>query len=182
MQGNNEYVPASAQYSGEMSLERSANQNTPSESTFPNNDCSCLSCRQIGTMHRGVTAAECSCRVKGCDQTFPGKLEHTKHERQHYVIDKDPYTAHCPELECVFTVSCCYWDDLIRHTRSKHCKKDPKFPCPLAWCNRSGDRGFTRKDKLTNHLRSVHKRDIPKKPRRVRGIKFGNVDEHLPAY
>ena len=172
VQGNNEYTLGYGQYSGEMSLERPVGQDTPDESDPRSIECSCLNCRQIGRGHRGVLVAGYTCRVDGCDQTFPDPWYHVSHERQHYLVKGISIYANCPEPNCVFKADIYNgWDGFMRHTRSKHCKKIPEFSCPLAWCNRRGDKGFTRKDKLTNHLRSVHKRDIPKDPRRIRAAK-----------
>ncbi|KIV96918.1 hypothetical protein PV10_00731 [Exophiala mesophila] len=51
--------------------------------------------------------------------------------------------------------------DVVRHYKSQH---RPTFvSCPRKNCIRKGDRGFTRIDHLTEHLRGFHMEDIPKK-------------------
>jgi hypothetical protein len=51
--------------------------------------------------------------------------------------------------------------DVKRHQTSVH------FPvledCPMEHCPRKGKNGFPRKDHLTEHLRSYHHMDIPKR-------------------
>ncbi|KAK1920025.1 hypothetical protein P3342_002321 [Pyrenophora teres f. teres] len=39
----------------------------------------------------------------------------------------------------------------------------PEFPCSVPRCNRVGDKGFTRRDHLVEHLRNFHHIDIPKR-------------------
>ncbi|KAI9770375.1 MAG: hypothetical protein M1839_003217 [Geoglossum umbratile] len=49
--------------------------------------------------------------------------------------------------------------DLIRHIRSIHIRPPvgELFPCPVGRCNRSGENGFVRKDKLGCHMKAVHR-------------------------
>ncbi|KAF2805037.1 uncharacterized protein BDZ99DRAFT_396574, partial [Mytilinidion resinicola] len=37
------------------------------------------------------------------------------------------------------------------------------FPCTVHRCSRVGPRGFSRRDHLTEHLRSYHQQNIPKR-------------------
>ena len=46
---------------------------------------------------------------------------------------------------------------------------EEEYGCPIQGCGRYGIRGFSRKDHLSEHLRSVHMQDIPQK----RGAKSG---------
>ncbi|KAF2737463.1 hypothetical protein EJ04DRAFT_510329 [Polyplosphaeria fusca] len=39
----------------------------------------------------------------------------------------------------------------------------PDFPCTVPRCTRVGDKGFTRRDHLIEHLRNFHNLDIPKR-------------------
>ena len=45
--------------------------------------------------------------------------------------------------------------DMVRHAR-KHNFSAQKFPCTAAGCQYVGNQGFLRKDKLRDHVRSVH--------------------------
>lgn len=55
-----------------------------------------------------------------------------------------------------------------------HWPKDqkPRYDCPEAefvpWCDRKGDKAFTRRDHRDQHRRKVHMVDLPKKARGVR--------------
>ena len=50
--------------------------------------------------------------------------------------------------------------DLKRHYNSVHVAS--RIDCPHKWCGRTGAYGFSRKDHFNEHLREVHKQDIPK--------------------
>ena len=50
--------------------------------------------------------------------------------------------------------------DLKRHYNSVHVTS--RIDCPHNWCGRTGAHGFSRKDHFNEHLREVHKQDIPK--------------------
>lgn len=45
--------------------------------------------------------------------------------------------------------------DLARHMKSRHCR--PEFDCSVEGCNRKGEKGFPRKDKLGDHMRQKHR-------------------------
>ncbi|RAR11188.1 C2H2 zinc finger domain-containing protein [Stemphylium lycopersici] len=53
--------------------------------------------------------------------------------------------------------------DLQRHQSTVHAVRAPDFPCHVARCNRVGEKGFTRRDHLVEHLRNFHHIDIPKR-------------------
>lgn len=59
-----------------------------------------------------------------------------------------------------------------RHYRTVHIRaaKNLKLDCTVEGCHRVGEEGFTRKDNLTQHLRSVHGEVIPKNPMRFNGL------------
>ena len=61
---------------------------------------------------------------------------------------------HCPHLGC--DVSARRMPDLERHMK-KHDSGPKPFSCPMRDCDRHGDRGFARKDKLNDHLKAKHK-------------------------
>jgi hypothetical protein len=54
--------------------------------------------------------------------------------------------------------------DLQRHVKSLH--HVVKFDCKYSWCGRSAENGFVRKDHYLEHLREMHRKDIPKINRR----------------
>ncbi|KAA6411278.1 MAG: hypothetical protein FRX48_04558 [Lasallia pustulata] len=62
----------------------------------------------------------------------------------------------CPQAKCACI------DDLRRHMR-KHVPGARPYECPELACSYKGELGFYRKDKLTDHLRNRHGRNIPKK-------------------
>ncbi|KAK4983431.1 hypothetical protein LTR66_008827 [Elasticomyces elasticus] len=54
--------------------------------------------------------------------------------------------------------------DLQRHIMIKHYRDSvEKHSCPVPRCHRVNANGFTRKDKVTDHMRNFHNIDIPKK-------------------
>ncbi|KAK3679001.1 hypothetical protein LTR78_001454 [Recurvomyces mirabilis] len=58
----------------------------------------------------------------------------------------------------------CRYADLQRHVDVIHNTSTlNRFNCIVEGCHRVGIYGFTRKDKMVDHLREVHKCDIPKR-------------------
>ncbi|PIB02852.1 hypothetical protein CB0940_12082 [Cercospora beticola] len=56
--------------------------------------------------------------------------------------------------------------DLERHYRAMHPapgSSAPMYDCLWQGCHRKGNYGFGRKDKMVDHMREVHKADIPKR-------------------
>ena len=78
---------------------------------------------------------------------------HVRHVIGHI---KQQNAYHCPEDDCSVKVKA--WSDLRRHITNEHCFNPTKFPCKVPWCKRSGDNGFTRKDKLRDHVRNTHEK------------------------
>lgn len=64
----------------------------------------------------------------------------------------------------------CVRDDVKRHYATIHCKNPERFPCHVIGCPFSGENGFTRKDKLTSHMKSTHK-GLPHPGKRLQAIK-----------
>ena len=144
-------------------------------------ECTCINCYFPGSAVKHDVKSFLSrdafqtCCFPGCKETIHRKLrsayekmdhrwkyywEACDHERTHY-LHEGKY--HCREEHCrAVTTS---WTDLKRHYTSKHCKKPKKFPCPHFGCNRGGDNGFPRKDKLKSHIDNVHKNLAPGMPR-----------------
>lgn len=72
--------------------------------------------------------------------------------RQHFFIEG---LYRCDAPGC--THRCKRWADLERHTSTSHCLNAKKFPCKYPGCERAGDNGFPRKDKLKSHFENVHR-------------------------
>ncbi|KAK4626349.1 hypothetical protein CLAFUW4_04712 [Fulvia fulva] len=71
-----------------------------------------------------------------------------------------PVEYHC--LICTHT--CARKADLERHYSAMHCRDSSALvDCQWAGCHRVGQAGFGRKDKMVEHMRDVHKADIPKR-------------------
>ncbi|OCK95557.1 uncharacterized protein K441DRAFT_658255 [Cenococcum geophilum 1.58] len=66
----------------------------------------------------------------------------------------------CDNEDC--TASFSRLADLQRHQSIVH-TKEKLFPCSVNNCSRVKDRGFSRRDHLTEHLRSYHAIPIPKR-------------------
>ncbi|KAH7392064.1 hypothetical protein DE146DRAFT_129410 [Phaeosphaeria sp. MPI-PUGE-AT-0046c] len=52
------------------------------------------------------------------------------------------------------------WYDFSRHYNGRHATEKTTFWCPIAGCTRSegnGNRGFPRKDKMMDHVSSMHR-------------------------
>ncbi|KAF2748325.1 hypothetical protein M011DRAFT_344729 [Sporormia fimetaria CBS 119925] len=69
----------------------------------------------------------------------------------------------CDYPNCTSTANFTRLADLQRHQSTVHETQLPAHPCPVARCNRVGEKGFTRKDHLREHQRNFHHLDIPKR-------------------
>ncbi|WPH01606.1 Hypothetical protein R9X50_00445400 [Acrodontium crateriforme] len=70
----------------------------------------------------------------------------------------------CLYESCVNTGGFTRYADLQRHVEIIHMRSTLSlFDCQIPGCHRRGEYGFTRKDKMTDHMRDVHKLDIPKR-------------------
>ncbi|CAF9932574.1 MAG: hypothetical protein GOMPHAMPRED_006613 [Gomphillus americanus] len=72
----------------------------------------------------------------------------------------------CPYKGCGSTGKFKRRTDLVRHIRTQHEAEKHKTNCKHAWCGRTGDNGFSRLDHYREHLREVHREEIPYKTRR----------------
>ena len=72
---------------------------------------------------------------------------------------------HCLHEGCEYQTKRQY--DYDRHQKT-HYPSQPseKFDCTIRGCDRTGERAFSRKDNLKEHLRTVHAKVIPKQGRR----------------
>ncbi|ORY08335.1 hypothetical protein BCR34DRAFT_589996 [Clohesyomyces aquaticus] len=69
----------------------------------------------------------------------------------------------CDVPNCTSTANFTRLADLQRHQSTVHGMGSPEFPCTVPRCTRVGDKGFTRRDHLVEHLRNFHHLDIPKR-------------------
>ena len=121
-----------------------------------------------------------SCRIEGCtwirrlDQLyyFSYLRDTISHEQTHFLEQtreqdgKLVYT--CKDGRCRIRTK--RKDDVKRHYATVHCKNPERFPCHVIGCPFSGENGFTRKDKLTNHMKSTHK-GLPFPSKRLQALK-----------
>ncbi len=121
--------------------------------TSSKGQCECLSCLHFGEYpgpyyFNGDTTA---CRVPGCVKTFAGFDVDRRpwHERDHFLEDRKYM---CNSSGCKRSFK--RWDDLVRHTSSRHCLNPKRLPCPEIGCKYSGGNGFVRKDKLKSHYKT----------------------------
>lgn len=71
----------------------------------------------------------------------------------------------CLHLQCASAgTRFARYADLQRHIAIVHDRPNLQLvDCSYQGCHRRGEYGFTRKDKMVDHLRDVHKLDIPKR-------------------
>ena len=124
-------------------------------------DCICLSCYSLVRYFHQPTQSCCfpGCHYRNDHFSYNSRLKKyyfpvNYHEKSHY-LNREGVFYFCQEENCHTLTK--YWSDLKRHYTSKHCKKSKEFPCHHMGCSRGGSNGFPRKDKLKNHIDSVHK-------------------------
>lgn len=78
-----------------------------------------------------------------------------------------PHHSGAGEYVCLWqgcSYSCTRNADLQRHYQNVHNREFATLvDCLVPACHRKGAYGFTRKDKMVDHVREVHKMDIPKR-------------------
>ncbi|KAL6707320.1 hypothetical protein ACN47E_004308 [Coniothyrium glycines] len=72
-------------------------------------------------------------------------------------------TWNCDIPNCSSSANFTRLADLQRHQSTVHGIGTPEYPCTVPRCSRVGDKGFTRRDHLVEHLRNFHHIDIPKR-------------------
>ena len=138
--------------------------------------CACLNCLakpftwEIYTLSDRFPALQyISCRIEGCTWNEEKKYPDchivwainrmASHEASHFraeTRDQDGKLIYtCTNDHCRIRTK--RKDDVKRHYATVHCKNPERFPCHVIGCPFSGKNGFTRKDKLTNHMKSTHK-------------------------
>lgn len=131
-------------------------------------NCACIVCLEIGCSrlwdNEPLVDGRFRCRIEDCNYIsiyYTRKyciLDMVRHEKSHYKqdrkIDESPF--YCPVKNCRFSAK--RWTDLYRHTTARHCNNPAKFECSVIGCKYHGEgNGFTRKDKLTDHCRKMHR-------------------------
>ena len=137
-----------------------------SSSISQGEDCTCIVCRlKKGTHDSDV---EYHCNFADCNyvssyyrtRNSPPSWEvslRLRHVKSHYQQDPDLIRSLflCPVENCRYKSK--RWAELGRHTSAKHCNNPTKFECPEIGCKYNGEgNGFTRKDKLTAHKKTMH--------------------------
>ena len=161
--------------------------------------CNCMNCLPfshhlaVRGLERQFPALEkISCRIEGCSWNL--KIEHRwprwhvylkvmSHEDSHFYqfrLDQDQkLIITCKDDRCRIRTK--RMDDVRRHYATMHCKNPQRFPCHVIGCKFGGENGFTRKDKLTSHMKSTHK-GLPLPGKRLQAIKpkagVSNVGVH----
>lgn len=127
------------------------------------------------------------CRLAGCKVATvaywwpPACEKRSIHEKAHYrSVPGDKKSSYaCAVQNCRFSSK--RWSDLRRHTTATHCDNPPKFACSVIGCKYNGEgNGFTRKDKLTDHCRSMHQGQKIN-GQAVRAIKPAPASSHAEA-
>lgn len=106
------------------------------------------------------------CHEKHC--TFRSVEDRPQTWIQHYrshLQNSGKYPCDSPNCSKSFK----RWGDLLRHASSTHCINPKKFRCTFPGCERGGDNGFPRKDKLTSHYNNKHRGAVvlPSRPRNI---------------
>ncbi|KAL8707239.1 MAG: hypothetical protein Q9220_007682 [cf. Caloplaca sp. 1 TL-2023] len=148
-----------------------ANQtiSVPEESTFAwvfslfniNDTCLCAHCALQIFQFPDISLV---CEKNYCDVFYPSYLTTALTATAHHFCNGGLYQCETP--------GCAHkskrWGDLKRHISTSHCLNAKKFPCAYPGCERGGDNGFPRKDKLKSHFESVHRgKGIPSKQSRA---------------
>ena len=122
-------------------------------------DCNCVRCLAIHATYWPTENNIYHCRICGCkaefgprDPVWGGPHWRRDHEIDHFRAEGG---FACQEHECIFKTS--RWNFLLRHCTSKHCKCPQLHPCPEIGCDRKGEKGFKRVDKLKSHMDEVHR-------------------------
>ena len=148
--------------------------------------CACLNCLDsplslipLTYRDRFPALQYVSCRIEGCTwilevskYPYRSEWEVFRHEESHFrerTRDQDGKLIFtCKDDRCQIRTK--RKDDVKRHYATVHCKNPERFPCHVIGCPFGGESGFTRKDKLTSHMKSTHK-GLPHPGKRLQTIK-----------
>ena len=150
--------------------------------------CACLNCLDFSSLSfvkivefqdRFPALHYISCRVEGCTWRYDVSSHIDRylwsvirHEESHFReenLDQDgKVTFACKDDRCQIRTK--RINDVKRHYATVHCKNPERFPCHVIGCRFGGENGFTRKDKLTSHMKSTHK-GLPVPGKRLQAIR-----------
>lgn len=158
------------------------------------NQCLCIICVKLNFSNEGFSGCLCTRCFLKTYYSFLYRKHHTSYRKhgcqekhgcheKHCTFRETPWPAqwldhyvrhlfnsgkyHCDSANC--SKSFKRYSDLLRHASSTHCINPQKFPCTFPGCERGGDNGFPRKDKLTSHYNNKHRRVAvaPSRPRNI---------------
>lgn len=126
-------------------------------SSDPDDRCTCIHCSKIGIHFSAFEAEffrELHCRIPDCEFVFVyyNVTKLLQHEKTHFQENDEKY--HCRADRCTSVSK--RWDELVRHTTTKHCLNPPKFHCSVVDCPYHTGAGFKRKDNLKSHYKTIH--------------------------
>ncbi len=147
--------------------------------------CTCLNCldspSSLGSFEarsRFPALLYISCRIEGCTwrqivhsysySLWPVMSHEERHFREETRDQDRKLIFTCKNDRCQIRTK--RKDDVKRHYATVHCKNPERFPCHVIGCRFGGENGFTRKDKLTSHMKSTHK-GLPLPGKRHQAIK-----------
>ncbi|RPB08400.1 hypothetical protein P167DRAFT_356932 [Morchella conica CCBAS932] len=116
--------------------------------------------------------------VKCGEPDLHGKLiENWSHKcSKPYTVSPSGRKIYKKQIECAFPECKATFKkarQFDRHYRTVHIRAiDQKLDCTIEGCRRTGEEGFSRKDNLIQHMRSVHGEQIPKNQIRFSGIDY----------
>ena len=135
----------------------------------PAKGCVCLGCLCWPTNEKFLMVprpVNVSCRIPDCSwichfENFGYSRNYIIHHEEDHFFERTPgrdgFTCifTCKHEHCIYTTK--RSSDIKRHYAAKHCKNAKKFPCTVIGCKFSGDNGFSRKDKMRDHLKAGHR-------------------------
>ena len=146
-------------------------------------ECACLNCLDYPSLDFGKlrerfpALQNITCRIEGCTYQktsgpylswqIPRMMRHEESHFREETRDQDRKLIYtCKDDRCRIRTK----NDMQRHYATVHCKNPQRFPCHVIGCPFRGKNGFTRKDKLTGHMKSTHK-GLPFPAKRLQAIK-----------
>lgn len=149
-------------YGNNPSSESPAQASTAIRPNNEGNDCTCIGCN-YKKFHGIILRPENSqCIIPSCEYSCKWASDFRKHLKNHFV-QSGHFSCNAPGCKNIFA----RWSDILRHYGSSHCRRPQKFPCDFLACERGGDNGFPRKDKLTDHKKVHEGKEVHRKQPRV---------------
>ena len=120
----------------------------------PSASCSCTAC--VFSKLPCEYGEETCCRYAACEEKEVHGASFVNgyhHERSHF---GKPGNYRCQAKYCPLANKAFKrWPDLLRHSSVAHCQNTAIFTCHVLGC-KYREKGFSRKDKLTSHIKNVH--------------------------